>query len=631
MISFRVVSRSRFIRHFGSHDESSKQRERRVIKTLTGFLWPKGENDVKFRVLSASGCLLLSKVATVQAPVLLGGLVNSLAAHTTVSNAAYLLPASIAPFIPASTFLPAIPLALLTSYGLARISSSLFNELRTALFARVAQNACRAMALKAFKSVHSTDLQTLQEMKAGELQSVLNRGVKSVSGILSMVLFMGLPTLLEFGLVLGILGSVGGLQTAALAAATMTGYTMFTTRFSEIRTKYRQGMNSAESSANSLLLDSITNAEAVKSFTNENFESQRYDKAYGRYEEANVRVAESLGLLNFGQQAIFNTGLLAILGITANSVVNGIMPIGDLVTVSTLLFQLSVPANFLGTVYRETKMNLVDFEKLDELLKKYDNRNAKIKLPEMIVKEGSISLRSINFNAGGRDILSNLSLDIPSGSIVGIVGASGSGKSSLLKLINRLCEPTSGSILIDGVNVSEHSPESVRKAIAMVPQDCVLFHASIADNIRYGKPEATDEEVVQAAKAAAVDEIIQRMPLGYNTLVGERGMKLSGGERQRVGIARCMLKNSRIVLFDEATSALDSATEAQILKGFQALAKGRTAVMVAHRLSTLRSADKIFFIEDGKVAESGTHDQLVNLPGGRYRALWVQQFSESEH
>ena len=583
-----------------------KRADRQVISKLATFIWPKDRPEIRVRVAAASSCLLMAKVATVQAPVLLGSLVNTLA---------------LAP--------PAIPLALLGGYGLARVSGSAFNELRTVLFARVSQNACRAVALQACEKVHALDLAQLQELKPGEVQATIARGIRSVSGILNILLFNLAPTAVEFSLVLLILTMTGGLPIAAVAATTMTAYTLFTTRYSEVRTRFRRDANHAENASAALLLDSLTNAEAVKIFGNERFEAQRYDKVLRDLEISNVKVMESLGALNFGQQLIFNGGLLTTLTIATSAVVAGAMPVGDLVTISTLLFQLAIPANFLGTVYRETKANLQDFEKMQELLTLKPRISDKPGAPPLIVTRGALELRGVTVTTSERVILDKLNMTIPSGSIVGVVGASGSGKSTLLRLIARISDPSEGQILIDDQDIKDKSVDSVRSAIAVVPQDCVLFHSNIEENIRYGRPYATDEEVRQAAKAAALHEFVERLPNGYKTLVGERGTKLSGGERQRVGLARCLLKDAKIVLFDEATSALDSQTETQVMEGVRALAKGRTAVMVAHRLSTLREADTIFVLDSGKIAEQGSHDELMERPEGIYRKLWLGQFSHS--
>ncbi|KAF4733494.1 ATP-binding cassette sub- B member 7, mitochondrial [Perkinsus olseni] len=387
-------------------------------------------------------------------------------------------------------------------------------------------------------------------------------------------------------------------------------------------------MNMAENEANARLLDSIINAESVRFFANEKRETELYDQSLAKYEKENVRVLKSLGRLNFGQQLIYNSGLFATLFLALNQCVAGTLPVGDLVMINTLLMQLSSPLNMIGMVYRETTMSLVDMSKLHALMRVQPSIKDSPNAQDLVLKGGEVSIKDLTFDYGSesRKILNGFSLDIPAGHRVAIVGSSGAGKSTVLRLLLRLYAPSSGSITIDGQPIDEVTLSSLRKNIGVVPQDCSLFHDTVFNNILYGRLDATEEEVIAAAKMAEIHDTIMDFPKGYQTLVGERGLKLSGGERQRVGIARCILKNPELVLFDEATSALDSETEQNILKGFEQLTASRTSLIVAHRLSTVMNCDTICVLEEGKIAEKGSHKELMNIENGKYRQLWERQF-----
>ena len=524
----------------------------------------------------------------------------------------------------------ATPIYLAAAYGVAKICASGFNELRTVLFSNVSQHACREVARNTFAHLHSLDLSMMATTRGGELQAIISRAVRSVTSILNMMLFNVVPTLCEFGFVLFVMGQVPvvGPQIALITALTVGAYSVFTTRVTHVRTQFRRDMNLAEQKAAAQLVDSVSNAEAVRAFANEEFETQKYDQFLGRYEKENVRVMNSLGLLNFGQQSIFSAGLIAAMMVSVEAVGAGLVPIGDLVMISGLLFQLSIPLNFLGGVYRETKLNLVDYARMLEITDMRPKiRSPSPNSPSLEVVKGSISLKNVSVSVGSRKVLENVSIEIPEKFTLGIVGASGSGKTSLLRLLNRLLDPAKGSVSIDGQDLKEVNLQSVRRAIGTVPQDCILFNDTVAENIRYGRPDASDEAVVAAAKAAFIHDPIMQMSEGYQTFVGERGQKLSGGERQRIGIARCLLKDSKIVLFDEATSALDTGTEQKVLGAFRALKEGRTAVVVAHRLTTVMDADQIIVIDNGRIVETGTHWDLLHMPNGKYRELWETQFS----
>jgi ATP-binding cassette subfamily B (MDR/TAP) protein 7 len=586
-----------------------------VVRSLSRFLWP-DNSAYRFRVVGAASSLVLAKLATVQVPILLGHLVDTLGVAATAPAAA--------------------PLYLVAAYGGSKMAASGFSELRTVLFSRVSQHACRDVARQTFSHLHSLDLSTMATTRGGELQAIISRAVKSVTSILNMMLFNVIPTLCEFGFVLFVIGSVPvvGPTVAAITAATVGAYSVFTTKVTQVRTQYRKDMNIAEQQAAAQLVDSVSNAEAVRAFANEEFETRKYDQFLAKYESANIRIMNSLGFLNFGQQSIFSLGLIGAMAVTANAVTAGLVPVGDLVMISGLLFQLSVPLNFLGGVYRETKLNLVDYGRMLEIT----NMKPSIRSPEpgsdgvpvLQVSDGTISLKNVSVSVrdGGKSkkLLDDVSIEIPPKYTLGIVGASGSGKTTLLRLINRLIDPESGSVSIDDQPLKSVNLQSLRRAVGIVPQDCILFNDTIGENIRYGRPDATDEEVEAAAKAAFIHEPIMKMTNGYKTVVGERGQKLSGGERQRIGIARCLLKNSRIVLFDEATSALDTSTEQKVLGAFRALKEGRTAVVVAHRLTTVMDADEIVVLDSGKIVERGTHYELLEKENGKYRTLWETQF-----
>ena len=586
-----------------------------VVKSLSKFLWPEN-SSYRIRVVGAASSLVIAKLATVQVPILLGTLVDALGVAA----------------VPA-----AAPLVLVLAYGGAKIAASGFSELRTVLFSRVSQHACRDVARDTFRHLHSLDLSTMATTRGGELQAIISRAVRSVTSILNMMLFNVVPTLCEFGFVLFVLGSVPvvGPQIAGITAVTVGAYSLFTTRVTHIRTQIRRDMNTAEQRAAAQLVDSVSNAEAVRAFANENFETERYDKYLAKYEEANVRVMNSLGLLNFGQQTIFSLGLIGAMAVSVNAVAAGIVPVGDLVMISGLLFQLSVPLNFLGGVYRETKLNLVDYGRMLEITNMQPRVASPVMPhgslpPSLHVTDGTVSLKNVSVTVSEhgkhKKILDDISIEIPEKFTLGIVGASGSGKTTLLRLINRLIDPDSGSVAIDQQLLTTVDLQSVRRAVGIVPQDCILFNDTVAENIRYGRPDATDEEVENAARAAFIHEPVMHMPAGYKTMVGERGQKLSGGERQRIGIARCLLKNSRIVLFDEATSALDTGTEQKVLGAFRALKEGRTAVVVAHRLTTVMDADEILVLDQGRIVERGTHHDLLTKDHGKYRELWETQF-----
>jgi len=571
-------------------------------------------------VIGAGSSLVLGKLATVQVPILLGKMVDSLG----TSNLAVMDPTGTA------------PLLMVAAYGGAKIAASGFTELRTILFSRVSQHACREVARNTFSHLHSLDLSTMSTTRGGELQAIISRAVRSVTSILNMMLFNVVPTLCEFGFVLFVLSNVPivGSQVAVITAATVAAYSVFTTKVTQVRTQYRKDMNIAEQKAAAQLVDSVSNAEAVRAFANEKFETAKYDQYLAQYERENVRVMNSLGSLNFGQQLIFSLGLIGSMGVAVKAAAAGLIPVGDLVMISGLLFQLSVPLNFLGGVYRETKLNLVDYGRMLEITNMEPKIHSNPDAPRLTVDQGTVRVENVSFTVdGGKKILDNVSFEIPERFTLGIVGHSGSGKTTLLRLVNRLIDPDQdgrGKVTIDGQDLRNVNLQSVRENIGTVPQDCILFNDTVGENIRYGKPDASDEEIEAAAKAAFIHDPISHMTNGYKTNVGERGQKLSGGERQRVGIARCLLKDSKIVLFDEATSALDTGTEQKVLGAFRALKEGRTAVVVAHRLTTVMDADQIIVLDNGRIVERGSHEDLLAIENGKYRELWETQFNRAQ-
>ena len=518
-----------------------------------------------------------------------------------------------------------LPITVLLGYGIARALSSLLNELRGLLFARVVQGGINDMASKTFAHLHSLDLDFHLNRNTGALNRAIDRGTRSINFVLSALAFNVVPTVAEIALVVGILGYQFGWMFSGVAVGTLTVYVVFTVAVTQWRTRFRKEMNSYENKASAIAFDSLINYETVKYFTNERWEIQRYNDTLTHYSAMAVKTQSSLSLLNFGQNAIFSFGLTAIMILAAKGIASGVMTVGDLVMVNGLLFQLSIPLNFVGTVYREVRQSLIDMETMMSLQAVQSSVKDKDNAPPLQLKGGEIVFDNVSFAFKDRPILSEASFTIPAGKTVAIVGASGSGKSTLLRLLYRFYDPDQGRILIDGQELREVQMESVRAAIGVVPQDTLLFNDSILYNIAYGRPSASKEEVIEAAKLARIHDSIMRMPEGYDSVVGERGLKLSGGEKQRVSIARMILKRPSIVLNDEATSALDSTTESELLANMKEVSAGKTSIFIAHRLATVVDSDWILVLEGGKVVESGTHEQLLGQEGSRYGQLWAMQ------
>ncbi|XP_025843594.1 iron-sulfur clusters transporter ABCB7, mitochondrial isoform X4 [Vulpes vulpes] len=524
--------------------------------------------------------------------------------------------------------------AVLIGYGVSRAGAAFFNEVRNAVFGKVAQNSIRRIARNVFLHLHNLDLAFHLSRQTGALSKAIDRGTRGISFVLSALVFNLLPMMFEVTLVSGILYYRCGAQFALVTLGTLGAYTAFTVAVTRWRTRFRIEMNKADNDAGNAAIDSLLNYETVKYFNNENYEAQRYDRFLKTYETASLKSTSTLAMLNFGQSAIFSVGLTAIMVLASQGIVAGTLTVGDLVMVNGLLFQLSLPLNFLGTVYRETRQALIDMNTLFTLLK-VDTRikdKAMASPIQITPQTASVAFDNVHFEyIEGQKVLSGISFEVPAGKKVAIVGGSGSGKSTIVRLLFRFYEPQKGNIYLAGQNIQDVSLESLRRAVGVVPQDAVLFHNTIYYNLLYGNIHASPEEVYAVAKLAGLHDAILRMPHGYDTQVGERGLKLSGGEKQRVAIARAILKNPPIILYDEATSSLDSITEETILGAMKDAVKHRTSIFIAHRLSTVVDADEIIVLDQGKIAERGTHHGLLANPGSIYSEMWHTQSSRVQN
>jgi ATP-binding cassette subfamily B protein len=594
--------------HHGSADSKTPGRgDWRVIRDLLPYLL-----EYRFRVLIALSCLVAAKVTNLGIPIVLKELIDSL--NINVNSPQALL---------------AVPLGIIVAYGLLRIFASVFAELREALFAKVTQNAVRKVALQVFEHLHSLALSFHLARQTGGVSRDIERGTRGIQSLISYSLYSILPTLIEFCLVLGYLAYSYDIWFAAITLVALVLYIVFTVVVTEWRTHFRRTMNDMDSKANQKAIDSLLNFETVKYFGNEAFEARRYDENLKRYQSAAVKSQKTLAVLNLGQQIIIAVGLMLILWRATVGVVNGTMTLGDLVLVNTLMIQLYIPLNFLGVIYREIKQALTDMDRMFSLLNTdkeiADSPDAK---PLQILEHDhgpDVRFEHVSFHYDAkREILRDVSFNIPAGTITAVVGQSGAGKSTLARLLFRFYDVQSGRILIDGQNIQDVTQASLRKAIGIVPQDTVLFNDTIGYNIAYGNPSASMEEVHEAARAAQIDSFIKRLPDGYDTQVGERGLKLSGGEKQRVAIARTLLKKPAMLIFDEATSALDSKTERAFQEELLSLAKNHTTLIIAHRLSTIIHADQILVMDHGQIVEHGTHEELLSVKG-KYAEMWQMQ------
>ncbi|KAK2784629.1 Iron-sulfur clusters transporter atm1, mitochondrial [Emmonsiellopsis sp. PD_33] len=582
-----------------------------IMREMAKYLWPKvGNATCTVESVMLSG---IYRVLNVQVPFYFKSIVDSMNIDfAVVGSTAWTVAGS-----------------MVLAYGASRIGAAVFQELRNAVFASVAQKTIRRVARNVFDHLLRLDLNFHLTRQTGGLTRAIDRGTKGISFLLTSMVFHIFPTALEISMVCGILTYQYGPKFAAITAATMMAYTAFTITTTAWRTKFRKQANAADNQGATVAVDSLINYEAVKYFNNEKFEVARYDKALKGYENASIKVTTSLAFLNSGQNIIFSSALAGMMYLAASGVATGQLTVGDLVMVNQLVFQLSVPLNFLGSVYRELRQSLLDMETLFNLqrvnITVKEKPDAK---PLQLTRGGEIKFENVTFGYHpDRTVLNNVSFTIPAGQKFAIVGPSGCGKSTILRLLFRFYDVQSGRILVDGQDIRDVSIDSLRKAIGVVPQDTPLFNNTIEHNLRYGRIDATPEEVRKAAQRAHIHELIERLPAGYDTPVGERGMMISGGEKQRLAVARLILKDPPLLFFDEATSALDTYTEQALLQNINSILKdkARTSVFVAHRLRTIYDSDQILVLKDGKVAESGTHTELVGRDGGVYAELWNAQ------
>ena len=578
----------------------------RTLARLLPYLW-----QYKWRVLAALLFVIGAKVANVGVPVLLKNLIDSM---------------TIKPGDPAALLV--VPAGLLLAYGALRLMTSLFTELRELVFAKATQGASRQIALQTFEHLHALSLRFHLERQTGGMTRDIERGVRGIESLVSFSLYSIVPTLVEVAMVLTILAVKFDARFAWITGGALVLYIAFTVVVTEWRTQFRRQANEADSSAHTKAIDSLLNYETVKYFNNEGFEARRYDESLEALRRARLKSQTTLSLLNAGQQLIIAVGLVAMLWMATQGVVDGRLTLGDLVMVNAFMIQLYIPLNFLGVIYREIKQNLTDLDKMFTLMDR-EREVADAPGAEALRTNGPVDVRFEHVDFAyepARAILHDVSFEIPAGKTVAVVGPSGSGKSTLARLLYRFYDVQAGKILIAGQDIRTVTQASVRRAIGIVPQDTVLFNDTVAYNIRYGKPDASDAEVEQAARAAHIHDFIMSTPRGYATMVGERGLKLSGGEKQRVAIARTLLKDPPVLIFDEATSALDSANERAIQAEIRSAARGKTTLVIAHRLSTVVDAHEILVMEAGRIIERGTHFALL-AAHGRYARMWALQQS----
>ncbi|WP_443115340.1 ABCB family ABC transporter ATP-binding protein/permease [Herbaspirillum seropedicae] len=589
-----------------SSPQAPIQRQRgdwEVVRTLLPYLW-----TYKWRVLLALAFLVGAKLGNVGVPLVLKRLVDAMTITPTHPQALLVL-----------------PLGLLVAYGALRLATALFTELRELMFARVTQRAVRTIALQVFRHLHALSLRFHLNRQTGGMTRDIERGTRGVSSLVSYTLFSILPTLIEIALVLAYLITHYDVWFSVITAGALVCYILFTITVTEWRTHFRRTMNELDSHANTRAIDSLLNYETVKYFGNEEFEARRYDEGLQRYERAAVKSQSSLSLLNTGQSAIIAIAVTLILWRATVGVIDGSMTLGDMVLVNAFMIQLYIPLNFLGVLYREIKQSLADMERLFSLLEEHrevaDSADAK----PLKTQGANLHFDHVDFGyERNRQILFDVDFTVQAGTTTAVVGHSGSGKSTLSRLLYRFYDVDAGAIRIDGQDLRTVTQASLRQAIGIVPQDTVLFNDTIEYNIAYGKPGATREQIVAAAKAAYIHDFIESLPDGYASMVGERGLKLSGGEKQRVAIARTLLKDPAILIFDEATSALDSRAEQAIQQQLEEIARERTTLVIAHRLSTIVNAHQILVLDHGRIVERGTHAGLL-MAGGLYAQMWLRQ------
>ena len=583
-----------------------------VIKRVAPYLWPEGEPWVKRRVVIALAVLVFSKFIAVGTPILYAQAVDALAPDGAS----------------AATFLGFGAVALTLAYGLARLMSVGFQQLRDVVFTRVGQRALRQLALETFTHIHRLSMRYHITRKTGGLSRIIERGVKGVDFLLRFMLFSIGPLMLELLLICGYLFYKLDVSYVAVVVVTIALYVWFTFKVTEWRVKIRKEMNEQDTDANQKAVDSLLNFETVKYFGAERWEADRYDVAMAQYEDAAIRTNYSLAFLNFGQSLLITGGLVAVMVMAAMGVESGDLTIGEFVLVNAYMIQITMPLNFLGTVYREIRQALIDMGDMFDLLEQPAEVQDKADAKPLQVNGGRVSLQAVTFGYDAeRPILKGVSIEVQPGQTVAIVGSSGSGKSTIGRLLFRFYDVGTGALLIDDQDVRDVTQASLHAQIGVVPQDTVLFNDTVHYNIAYGRPGASEDEIIAAAKAAKIHDFIISLPDGYQTTVGERGLKLSGGEKQRVGIARTLLKNPPILLLDEATSALDTETEMEIQAELKAMGEGRTVITIAHRLSTIQDANRIVVLEDGLIVEEGSHDDLL-ARDGRYAHLWNRQVED---
>jgi ATP-binding cassette subfamily B protein len=584
---------------------TGERRDWQTVRTLFPYIWA-----YKGRVLFALACLVAAKLTNVGVPLVFKQIVDALSPQQAAL---------------------AVPLALLAAYGALRFSTMLFTELREIVFARVTQRAVRNIALQVFRHLHALSLRFHLERQTGGLTRDIERGTRSIGSLINYTIYSILPTLVEISLVLGILAVQYEAGFALITVATLALYITFTILVTNWRTQLRRTVNELDSAANTRAVDSLINYETVKYFNNEDFEARRYDTQLTKWEAAQVKSQISLSLLNIGQSAIIAVGVTLIMWRAAAGVAGGAMTVGDIVLVNAFMIQLYIPLNFLGVLYREIRQSLTDIERMFGLMKEHREVADTPAAQPLPAGPAEVRFEHAGFSyEPRRQILFDVSFTIAPGKTVAVVGHSGSGKSTLARLLFRFYDVQSGAVKVSGTDIRSLTQASLRAAIGIVPQDTVLFNDTIYYNIRYGRPEATREEVIAAAKAAHIHDFIESTPDKYETMVGERGLKLSGGEKQRVAIARAVLKNPPILVFDEATSALDSKSEKAIQAELDRISVGRTTLIIAHRLSTVMNADEILVLDQGRIVERGTHRELLD-DGGAYAQMWaLQQQEEAE-
>ena len=583
-----------------------------VLRELAPYIWPAGRPDLRMRVVMALVALIIAKAITLMVPIAYKAVVDLLTGEATGKEIT-------------AVGLAASPVFLIVAYGVGRVLMVLFAQFRDVWFTVVAQHAVRELANRTFRHLHELSLRFHLERRTGGLNRVIERGVTGVDTIVRMAVLNSIPTAVELLMISGLVAYYFGWIYVLVVLATVGLYVAFTFWASERRIVIRRDMNESDTEAHAKAVDSLLNYETVKYFGNEDHEARRFDSSMARYERAAIKTYTSLGLLNTGQAVIFTVGTVICMLLAARDVASGTLTIGEFVMINAILMQLYLPLNFMGMVYREIKQGLIDIETMFALLHEppeiIDRPGAKT----LRVTKGEIKFENVSFSYDPeRQILKNVSFEVPAGKMVAIVGPSGAGKSTISRILFRFYELTGGRVSIDGQNISDVTQSSLRAAIGMVPQDTVLFNDTILYNIRYGRPEASDAEVREAARLAQIHDFIMTLPQGYDSLVGERGLKLSGGEKQRVAIARTILKSPPILMLDEATSALDSHTEKEIQDALERVARERTSLVIAHRLSTVVHADNIIVLDHGEIVEQGTHLELL-ARGGLYASLWARQ------